>query len=238
MRERMRADDRIAAAQSPALHGTYVGNGRMLVAPVSGGGLLVPADDLSLMPELVTRGTYDVPLTAFVREQVQPGDVAIDVGAHVGLFTLLLAYEVWERGRVIDYEPNPPLLGLLRDNVAMNWLDERVEIEPRAAAARTGRLQLLAPRRFTMLAGTRDESAVLASHPGEAVDRVEVEAVALDEQLGRFERIDLIKVDVEGAEEQVFAGMAGLLDSGTVRRVSFELIRPLLGDDWSRLLVV
>ena len=37
---------------------------------------------------------------------------------------------------------------------------------------------------------------------------------------------------MEGAEAQVFAGMANLLESGVVRRVCFELIRPLLGDDW------
>ena len=118
------------------------------------------------MPELVVRGTYDVPLTAFVREHIQPGDAAIDVGANVGLSTLLLAYEVWERGRVIAYEPSPLNLDLLRDNVAMNWLDDRVEIVPKAAAARTGRIELLAPRRFQMLGSTQplDAAALVSGH--------------------------------------------------------------------------
>jgi hypothetical protein len=55
------------------LHGTYAGDGRMLVAPAWGGRLLIPSEDLSLMPELVTRGTYDVPFTAFVQRQLRPG---------------------------------------------------------------------------------------------------------------------------------------------------------------------
>jgi FkbM family methyltransferase len=218
----------------PVLHGTYVGDGQMLVATTWGGKLLIPASDLSLMPELVASGTYDVPFTAFVREHIQPGDVAIDVGANVGLFTLLLAYEVWEMGRVIAYEAHPHNVGVLRDNVAMNYLDDRVEIVPRAAAARIGRVQLRAPRRYQMMASTQpvDESVLLSGHRVDTVEQIEVEAEPLDSLVGRFERIDLIKIDVEGAEEQVFAGMSNLLESGVVRRVCFEMIRPLLGDDW------
>jgi hypothetical protein len=66
----------------------------------------------------------------------------------------------------------------------------------------------------------------------DTIDHIEVEAEPLDVHVGRFERVHLIKVDVEGAEEQVFAGMAGLLASGVVQRVAFELYRPLMGDDW------
>jgi hypothetical protein len=89
------------------LHGTYVGNDRVLVSTTWGGRLLLPSDDLSLMPELVSTGTYDTPFTAFVQRHIRPGDTVIDVGAHAGLFTLLLAYQVWESGRVLAYEPSP-----------------------------------------------------------------------------------------------------------------------------------
>jgi FkbM family methyltransferase len=215
------------------LHGTYVGEGRMLVATTWGGRLLIPADDLSLMPELVARGTYDVPFTAFVQQHIRPGDVAIDVGANVGLFTLLLAYQVWERGRVIAYEPNPRLVSILRDNVAMNWLADRVEIMPCAAAASRGTARLLAPQRFQMLSTIHaGEDELLSGGRSDTIETFEVQSEPLDAQIGRFERIDLVKVDVEGAEEQVFAGMSALLASGVVRRVCFEMIRPSMGVDW------
>ncbi|MET0614688.1 MAG: FkbM family methyltransferase [Thermoleophilaceae bacterium] len=221
------------AQSGAALHGTYVGDGRMLVETTWGGRLLIPADDLSLMPELVARGTYDVPFTAFVQRHVHPGDVAIDVGAHVGLFTLLLAYQVSERGRVVAYEPHPRLVSILRDNVAMNWLDDRVDVVPRAAAADAGRAQLLMPQRFQMLSSIHaGEELLVSGHRGDRVESVEVDTEPLDAWLGRLERIDLLKVDAEGAEEQVFAGMAGLLESDAVRRICFEMIRPSLGDDW------
>jgi FkbM family methyltransferase len=221
------------ASLGDGLHGTYVGNSRMLVSTTWGGRLLVPSDDLSLMPELVAHGTYDEPFTWFVRRHIKPGDTVIDVGANVGLFTVLFAYQVWEQGRVIAYEPSPRMLEFLRHNVSMGWLDDRVEIVPKAAGADHESVSFLAPRRYTMTGSIRPVEHLLATpNRADTVDRIEVDAEPLDVQLGRFDRIDLIKVDVEGAEDQVFAGMERLLASGAVRRVSFEVAREWMGEEW------
>ena len=231
--DRMRA----APPAGRGVHGTYVGDGRVLVAPTWGGRLLVPSDDIGLMPELVAHGIYDVPFTAWTQRTIQPGAVVVDVGANVGLFSVLLGYQVWESGRVIAYEPVPRLLDLLRDNVAMNWLADRVEIVPKAASAASGRRSFLAPRRFAMGGSLQPVEATLdADVRSSTVDRIEVETEPLDALAGRFERIDLVKIDVEGAEEQVLAGMEQLLSTGTVRHVTFEVARPLLGADWGPFL--
>jgi FkbM family methyltransferase len=231
--------DRVRAAPParPGIHGTYVGAGRVLVAPSWGGRLLVPSDDIGLMPELVAHGTYDVPFTAWVQRTIRPGAVVVDVGANVGLFTVLLGYQVWEHGRVIAYEPVPRLLDLLRDNVTMNWLDDRIEIVAKAASAAAGRHAFLAPTRFAMGGSLRPVEATLtADARSGTLERIEVETEPLDVLAGRFERIDLVKIDVEGAEEQVLAGMEQLLSTGAVRHVAFEVAPPLLGDDWAPFL--
>jgi FkbM family methyltransferase len=215
------------------LHGTYAGDGRMLIRPVWGGRLHTHSDDLSLTPELVARGTYDVPFTAFVQRHIQPGDVVFDVGANVGLFTIMLGYQVWEHGTVVAYEANPRVLPILRDNVSMNWFHDRVEIVPKAAAAEAGTLPFLVPSRFDSCGSLKPVEHLLSTDDRRSeIERVQVEAEPLDVHVGRFEHIDLIKIDVEGAEEQVFAGMEALLESGTVRRVSFEIARSHIGDDW------
>ncbi len=215
------------------LHGTYVGNNRVLIRTLWGGRILLPADDLSLMPELVAFGTYDVPFTTFVQREIKPGDTVVDVGANVGLFTLLLGYQVWEFGRVIAYEANPRHVELLRDNVSTNWLSDRIEIVPHAAGADAGRLTLLAPRRFGMLASLQPvEHLLVTDDRRDTVDRIEVDVEPLDARLAGLDRIDLIKIDVEGAEEQVFAGAERALASGAVRRVCFEMVRESLGADW------
>ena len=138
------------AAPAPRLHGGYVGAGRVLVGPTWGGRLLLPSDDLTLMPELMTDGTYDVPFTAFLPRHVKPGDTVFDAGANVGLFTLLMGFQVWEYGHVIAYEANPRIVELLRDNVSMNWLNDRIEIVPKAAAATESELTFIAPRKFSV----------------------------------------------------------------------------------------
>jgi FkbM family methyltransferase len=230
--------ERAQPSRSQQLHGTYAGEGRMLISTTWGGRLLVPSEDLSLMPELVAHGTYDVPFTTFVQRHIRPGDTVIDVGANVGLFTLLLAYQVWEFGKVIAYEASPRMLELLRQNVALSWLDDRVEIVAKAAAASSGSLPFLVPRQYAMTGSLRPVEHLLSTeNRADTVDRIEVEAEPLDVHVGRFERVDLIKIDVEGAEDQVFAGMEKLLASGVVKRVSFEVAREWMGEEWNSFVV-
>jgi FkbM family methyltransferase len=215
------------------LHGVYVGAQRMLISTIWGGRLLIPSDDLSLMPELVAYGTYDRPFTAYVQRCIKPGDTVIDVGAHVGLFTLLLAYQVAESGRVVAYEPSPRMLELLRDNVSMGWLNDRVEIVPKAVASTSGSRPFLAPARYTATGSLQQVEHLLSTEDRvDKVDRVEVETEPLDVHFGRFQQVALVKIDVEGAENQVLAGMGQLLASGVVTRVSFEISRAHIGDEW------
>jgi FkbM family methyltransferase len=211
------------------LHGTYVGNKRVLVRVLGGGRVLVSADDLSLMPELVTEGGYDGPFTAFLRRTLSPDSVFVDVGANIGLFSVIGALRAW-RGRVIAYEPVPALIELLRDNVQLNWLNDRVLVRPVAVAERPDRRPFAYDRRLQLLGGlaTDTESTTM------------VDVVTLDDDLEDLERIDLVKIDVEGGEADVLVGMEKLLNSGTVSRIScearvdaFERVgRPA---DWARL---
>jgi FkbM family methyltransferase len=221
------------APQAQPLHGTYVGNNRVLVRMVWGGRLLVSGDDLSHLPELVSQGIYDLPFTAFLQREIKPGDTVVDVGANVGIFTVLAGYQVWEHGRVIAYEASPANIDVLRDNVSLNWLADRVEIVPRAAGAEAGTLPFLAPRRFGGSGSLQPvEHLLVTDDRRDTVDRIDVQVEPLDTRLAALDRIDLIKIDVEGGEEQVFAGMERTLAGGAVRQVSFELSRDWLGADW------
>src|SRR5438128_75614 len=61
----------------------------------------------------ILQGRYEVNEIAFVRSQVQPGDVCVDVGAHVGLFTMHMAARAGPSGRVHAFEPYDPNADLL-----------------------------------------------------------------------------------------------------------------------------
>ena len=76
-----------------------------------------------------------------MRSLLRPGDVAIDAGANIGLFTVLAASQVGPHGRVIACEPSPTTMRLLRDNVERNGFDW-VELREVALAETPGRLEM------------------------------------------------------------------------------------------------
>jgi FkbM family methyltransferase len=226
-----------AAAAAPVNPGpthsaTYVGNDRLLVSTTWGGKLFMSASDLSLTPDVVHRGNYDEPFTRFVTKTLRRGDVAFDVGANVGLFTVLMGRLVGPAGRVVAYETAPDNVALLRDNVSMNhygWVD----VVAKAAAAEEGMLAFYASTRFKGNGSTLPhDDAYARDFAVDGERRLEVPAEPLDVHLGRFETVNLVKIGVEGGEEQVFAGMEGLVASGAVERICFELLRDRMGADW------
>ena len=228
-----------AAAPPPSaapenMHGTFVGDGRVLVRTTWGGRIFASARDLSLTPELLAHGTYDEPFTRFVQAELRAGDVAVDVGANIGLFTLLMARIVGPTGRVVAYEPEPENLALLRDNVAANYVADWVEIVAAAAAAQAGRATFYATERFKGNGSLVEHDAdYFASFDIDSNVAIEVETEALDRRFDGFDgHIDLLKIDVEGAEHQVLRGACGLLEAGTVQRLCLEVIRARMAADW------
>lgn len=130
---------------------------------------------------------------------LQPGQVALDVGANLGAFTRVMARAVGESGLVVAYEPKPEL-------AEMNCRQFRqVVIRPFGASAKDDFAVLRTER-----AGTQNH--IVAEATPSPTDKVIV-TVSLDADCRRLNisRLDLIKVDVEGYEEFVFLGAASLL---------------------------
>ena len=153
-----------------------------------------------------------------------PGSLFIDVGAHVGYFSLLAAQLVGASGRVIAFEPNPANRTLLTRNINLNCLTN-VDIYPFALSDYRGAAVLylnpfndggggLSPfEEFPdgSLRWTRDDVARLFH---DQVLDVEVEVWPLDELaklLPREGRVSAIKIDVEGAELSVLKGMRKII---------------------------
>jgi FkbM family methyltransferase len=216
-----------------ATHGTYIGDDRILVSTTWGGKLLTSSRDLSLTPELVAHGVYEVAFTNYLLRTLRPGQTVIDVGANIGLHTILMASYVGAEGRVIAYEPNPDVGVFLRENIALNWFNDRVTVKPLAVSAEPGRVTLHITERFM------GNSSLL--QPGEGYFReapmdttrtLDVDAEPLDAIAEELGDVDLVKIDVEGAEHLVLQGMRAMLDRGAVRTVSMEFYRDRMGAEW------
>jgi len=147
---------------------------------------------------------FGEPAARAMRSLVRPGDVVVDGGANIGLFTVLAATLVGCEGWVVACEPAPTTMALLRDNVERNDL-HWVVLREAALADAPGRLAL---RAFEP--GSGYSSFAPADVAGGV--EVEVDVATLDELAGDLiDRVTLVKLDVEGAELRALRGASDLL---------------------------
>lgn len=158
--------------------------------------------------------------TAVVRACLGAGGTFVDVGANWGYFTLVAAHAVGPSGRGVALEPDPRLYGELQANVARNGI-ANVAVLPVAASDREGEATLAG-----YVEGDRNRgiSSLVAAPAGDA-PRFAVRTAPLDDLLDAqgVGAVDLVKVDVEGAEEMVVHGMLRGMAQGRYRRVLLEL---------------
>lgn len=154
-------------------------------------------------------GFYEKPLATYFISQLSEGMVFVDVGAHVGQYTLLASKEVGPTGHVYSFEPHPTNFEALSYNVRLNEFtnvslynaalaDSLLECELFINAADAGRRN----RGTHSLRVQKDWSRSAA---------IPIRAMRLDDVLGYVTRLDVLKIDVEGAELLVLKGAEKLL---------------------------
>lgn len=146
-------------------------------------------------------GTFEQAELSFVTRYLQPGELAMDIGANVGIFSVVMGKAVGPSGRVFAFEPVPSNCSRLGGNLEKNGLDN-VEVFPIALGAAPGELMLRMAKDAAYHSlgeverGFRDNAEML------------VQVRDLDGVWEDLERptITLVKMDVEGAEVDVLAG--------------------------------
>jgi len=165
-------------------------------------------------------GTYEICSTRLIQAFLRPGMTFADVGANIGYYTVLAGRAVGESGTVYSFEPNAALLPRLEENVRLNDLFGRVRILPQAVTRKSGEIRFY---RST----ASDNSGLSSTLPGDCrSDQGEVvPCVSLDDfaaKLAVGRRIDLIKIDVEGAELDVLEGGHETLERPDAPAIVFE----------------
>jgi FkbM family methyltransferase len=205
----------------------YVGRGRLLTLTPWGAKLMTDADDLSITPDLALTGEYDPPFLRFLERVIQPGDVVVDVGANIGLFSMRMAWLTGPTGRVLAFEPAERPLELLTTNVAMNYASW-VEVSPLALSDTPGSATLHVSSRFQGNSSLVPRNEWYRTHfPGDEGGQVNVQTATLDDVLETDAHVRLVKIDVEGAEASVLAGMRRILEDRRCDLIDVEVKRPV-----------
>jgi FkbM family methyltransferase len=156
----------------------------------------------------ILRGGYEREEIAFVRRVLKAGDTAIDVGGHIGFFTMQMAAMVGPTGAAYSFEPYGPNADLLERSIDENRFADRVTFQRAAVGAATGTATLTFPVETLNSGGAYLLRAGTPPLTGNQTQDVPI--VALDDMKVRG-RVRLIKMDVEGAEPQVIRGATRLL---------------------------
>jgi FkbM family methyltransferase len=166
------------------------------------GKYLVYADatETGITPHLAMHGYWESWITTVLARTLRPGWHCLDVGANHGYYTLLMADAVGPDGRVVPVEPTPRLAELLRETLDVNGFPDVVVAQQAATNTAGETLQLVVPARRSM-------NARLSEEAGPTDEVVEVESTTVDALTENWARVDLIKIDVEGAEQSVWRGM-------------------------------
>jgi FkbM family methyltransferase len=165
--------------------------------------LLDPADFIDR--RIFLNGDWERGLWSWMESHLTPGGSFVDIGAHMGVHSLRAAKAVGDNGRVVSIEPNPVTAARLRANIAASgW--RNMEVRQVACADAAGKLKLFAGGPANT--GTASLSRENALGWGGGGQSFEVDVVTLDEILktSPLTRIQVIKIDTEGAETRILRG--------------------------------
>lgn len=177
--------------------------------------MFVDTRDIGFSTHMLLSGYWEMWVTEAFVARVKPGMRVVDCGANLGYFTLIMADLVGPHGHVDAFEPNPAIAGQLVKTIDVNGYLGRTTVHQAALSHSRGEAVLQVPP-------SEPKNAYMSPVPARPEDiAVTIPTMRLDE-MADAGSIDLIKIDVEGAEEQVWAGMRGILASGRPLTVILE----------------
>jgi FkbM family methyltransferase len=199
----------------------YLGDHTALTRTALGHKLYVDTRDISLAPHLLMDGEWEMWITRAFEGLVRPGMTVVDIGANVGWYTLAAAQGVGPEGRVVAFEANPRLAGLVRKSVEINGFWGRTTVEAQAVTDHRGELTL------HVLRDHQGSSTITAADVGaawgDASTPVTVPCTTLDDYADEHGlRIDVLKIDAEGAEPAIIAGARRVLQANPDIQVLME----------------
>lgn len=176
----------------------YPNNTRLLVSPHMKGAA-----------HYITPRLFEFEDMSFVMHMLRPDELFVDVGANVGVFSILAAGVA--KARVIAFEASPDTYKMFVRNVWLNGFNDRIKAINAAAGRQVGTI------RFTTGLGT--ENRVDDSAPAGSSETVPM--TTLDHELADSSPI-VLKVDVEGFEADVFAGAVKTLNHPELKAIIVE----------------
>ena len=187
----------------------YVGEQTLLARALGRYPIFLDSRDVGFATHLAMDGYWELGLARFMISRLKPGWTCVDVGANFGFYTLIMADMVGTDGHVVAVEPNPSVSERLSRSVAVNGFSERVSLHCRAVTDQND--QSLT---FVIPSGEPKNGHLSSLRDGpipHGDSSITVRSSTLDSIVENFNRVSFVKIDAEGSEEMILAGMKNTL---------------------------
>jgi len=193
--------------------------------------MIVGLNDPGISRTLILFGTREKDHIYILNKELSSGDVVFDLGANIGYYALMEANLVGNNGYVYAIEPSPSNVDVLRKNIFLNNYNDIVEVFQMGASNKTGKenfyisemsnLGTFSPTRYY------GKSSMTKSSPSISTKTTNIPDFIVDKK-----PIDLMRMDIEGYEVEVFEGMMPLLENKNFSpKILFETHRPKYDDN-------
>ncbi|HWF46117.1 MAG TPA: FkbM family methyltransferase [Bryobacteraceae bacterium] len=180
-----------------------LGGNNIFITELDGFIIGQPGEEWRMAAFHALRGVMEPGLVRRLQQLLQPGMTFVDIGANIGVMTLHAAVRVAPNGKVHSFEPAPRTFQILKDNIQVNGLLESGLIELHCAAVSDA-------VGVAKLSIYPDDSGHNTLFGSESDSRVAVNTITLDSLLAQA-RVDVVKIDAEGAEPMILRGMRNVL---------------------------
>jgi FkbM family methyltransferase len=178
--------------------------------------------DLAFSQNYKEKIVFENSTIKFMRANIRPGMVCLDIGANVGYFTLLMAKLTGKAGKVFSFEPTPTVFNCLDSNVSINKLENVKTIMKGLSNCENGMLMFQYQSGYDTLNSLKRVKWL--EDRGVAFNETEIEVTTIDDfaSLNDIKVIDFIKIDVEGNELNVIKGMKRIITNNPQMILLFE----------------
>ena len=179
--------------------------GKGIKIHISGFGLRIPTRYFKYFPP-----DYELNNINFINNNVAKGMTVIDVGAHIGIVSIILSKKVRESGKVFSFEPTPSTFKLLKKTININNVKATVVPVNKAVSAKSGVDSFY----VTEIEAHNSNSLSSNNRNYGNEKKIDVELIPIDDFAKEYnlKKVDFIKIDAEGAEYSVLKGSKEVID--------------------------
>jgi FkbM family methyltransferase len=194
---------------------------REVIRKVNNYPMILNFQEEGLSRDLMIRREREIGETEIIKKIVKPGMCILEVGANVGYYTILMGKLIGKSGKIYAYEPYPRSVEILSRNLKLNNLTDVVEVHSMAVSTENTIKKLYLGR------ATNVHSLMNCRTDNDNAGYIEVKTKDIREILLESDRkIDLIRMDIEGHEREIFNRLGKDISSCLPARIFFE-VHPL-----------